>query len=288
MAIQAETSLAELQESHKRTRDIGSSSGSSGQKRRVWIPHHAYHQATPAPRPSYVAPRLPPPPRQPRVQGGQPNAMAPRPNDGLCFKCGRPGHRARDCRQNQLALLTTGHGNGRGYNQLRNYNASPPAYGRGQANHVDVEEAQDAPTIMMGTLPVNSVPATVLFDSGASHSFISKRFAFMHGISRKEMHSPLIVRTPGSHCHATMVSHNVPVTIGGLVFLGSLITLKSSNIDVILGMDWLVPHKALIDCAAKTVQLTHSSGQTINYSTRTIPECRSPDICSECVECFTS
>ena len=47
--------------------------------------------------------------------------MAPRPNDGLCFKCGRPGHRARDCRQDQkqLALPSTG----RGYNQPRNFNA---------------------------------------------------------------------------------------------------------------------------------------------------------------------
>ena len=36
-------------------------------------------------------------------------------------------------------------------------------------------------------------------------------------------------------------------------------------------MDWLKTHNALIDCAAKTVQLTHSFGQTINYSTRSIP-----------------
>ena len=65
--------------------------------------------------------------------------------------------------------------------------------------------------------------------------------------------------------------HDVPIVIEGLVFLASPIVLKSSNIDLILGMDWLKAHNALIDCAAKTVQLTHSSGQTINYSTRAIP-----------------
>ena len=114
--------------------------------------------------------------------------MAPRPNDGLCFKCGRPGHRAKDCRQDQkqLALPSTG----RGYNQNRNFNAKPPAYGRGQANHVDFDEATAEPTIVMGTLLVNSVPANVLFDSGASHSFISEAFAFMHGIIYGEMHTP--------------------------------------------------------------------------------------------------
>ena len=67
-AIQLETSQMEHKESLKRTRDVGSSSGSSSQKRKIWIPHNVYRQATPAPRPSYVAPRLPPPPpRQPSI-----------------------------------------------------------------------------------------------------------------------------------------------------------------------------------------------------------------------------
>ena len=54
-----------------------------------------------------------------------------------------------------------------------------------------------------------------------------------------------------------MISHNVPIEIEGLVFLASPIVLQSSNIDLIL-RNGLVEnaHNALIDCAAKTVQLT--------------------------------
>ena len=63
-AFQAETSRAAYQESLKRTRDVGTSSGQPAQKRRVWILHNFFRQAIPAPRPSYVAPRLPPTPRQ--------------------------------------------------------------------------------------------------------------------------------------------------------------------------------------------------------------------------------
>ena len=37
-----------------------------------------------------------------------------------------------------------------------------------------------------------------------------------------------------------------------------------------LGMDWLKAHTALIDCAAKIVQLLHPSDQIVNYSVRTI------------------
>jgi hypothetical protein len=49
-------------------------------------------------------------------------------------------------------------------------------------NHVTTEEAQDAPGVVLGTFSVNSVPATVLFDSGASHSFITEQFVAKHDI----------------------------------------------------------------------------------------------------------
>jgi hypothetical protein len=42
-----------------------------------------------------------------------------------------------------------------------------------KVNHVTVEAAQEAPEVVLGMFLVNSHPATVLFDSGASHSFIS-------------------------------------------------------------------------------------------------------------------
>ena len=45
--------------------------------------------------------------------------------------------------------------------------------------------------------------------------------------------TPLVVHAPGSRWHTTMVSHENIVAIEGLVFLASLIALKSSNIDVI-------------------------------------------------------
>src|SRR3954471_2197825 len=52
----------------------------------------------------------------------------------------------------------------------------------------------------------------------------------------------------------------------GLVFLASLIALKSSDIDVILGMDWLSRQNAYLDCKGKSVKLTHPSGKTVNYT----------------------
>jgi hypothetical protein len=48
--------------------------------------------------------------------------------------------------------------------------------------HVDAEVAQENPRVVLGMFLVNSTPASVLFDSGASHSFIISQFVAQHNI----------------------------------------------------------------------------------------------------------
>ena len=118
----------------------------------------------------------------------------------------------------------------------------------------------------MGTLPINSVPAVVLFDSGSSNSFMSEAFARKQGWSFDNMYPPLVVSSPGSRWETSMISPNNHMTIGGSVFTASLMALKATTINVILGMDWLKVHDAHIHPGTKRVQLTHPSGQIVNYS----------------------
>jgi hypothetical protein len=70
--------------------------------------------------------------------------------------------------------------------------------GHGQVTHVKMEEAHESRKIMMGTLPVNSVAAFVLFDSGASHSFVSQQFAQQHELPLELLPTPLEISTPRS------------------------------------------------------------------------------------------
>ena len=59
---------------------------------------------------------------------------------------------------------------------------------------------------------------------------------------------------------------DVEICIQGAIFSSSLVVLPRSDIDVILGMDWLVQYQAKIDCPSKTVLLTHDSGAEIWYT----------------------
>src|SRR3954469_4750145 len=95
---------------------------------------------------------------------------------------------------------------------------------------------------------------------------MSESYALRHDLSFVELSTPMIIQTSGSRRQTNRVSHGNQVTIEGLVFLASLIALKSSDIDVILGMDWLSRQNDVLDCKAKSVELTHPSGQTIDYT----------------------
>ncbi|MBC1496232.1 hypothetical protein HCI94_13525, partial [Listeria welshimeri] len=126
-------------------------------------------------------------------------------------------------------------------------------------------EAQNAPDVVLGTFPVNSIPATVLFDSGATHSFLSKSFASNHGMEVISLGRPLLVNTPGNQVFSTQYCPSATIEIEEVPFPSSLILLESKDLDVILGMDWLSRHRGVIDCANRKVTLTSSNGETVSF-----------------------
>jgi hypothetical protein len=72
-------------------------------------------------------------------------------------------------------------------------------YARGKAMHVDAEVAQENPRVVLGMFLVNSTPASVLFYSGASHSFITFQFGAQHNIPISPMPRHMLVSSPGGN-----------------------------------------------------------------------------------------
>ena len=78
-----------------------------------------------------------------------------------------------------------------------------------------IESTQEAPDVVFGTCLVNSSPASVLFDSGASHSFIAHHFVKEHNIPKCPMKKQMIVKSPGVDMQATLMCPSVSVEIRG-------------------------------------------------------------------------
>ena len=96
------------------------------------------------------------------------------------------------------------------------------------------ETAQEAPDVVFCMFLVSSKPASVLFDSGASHSFISAQFVAKYGILVHTMSKHMLVSSPGKQLKASQLCPRVSMNIMGVEFLANLIVIKSSGIDVIL------------------------------------------------------
>jgi hypothetical protein len=99
----------------------------------------------------------------------------------------------------------------------------------GRVNHVTAEQAQDAPGVVLGTFPDNSVPATVLFDFGASHSFITEQFVAKHNIPMSSMKTHLLIGSPNGEMKSTHVCPWVNLKIRGIDFQVDLVVLTSSG-----------------------------------------------------------
>ena len=94
----------------------------------------------------------------------------------------------------------------------------------------------------------------VLFDSGASHSFISTSFASMLNLEVVPLHCSLYVETPmGGKMEAKRLCHACVLYIGGYEVTINLVLLDMSTFDVIVGMDWLARHHVVLDCYLKKV-----------------------------------
>jgi hypothetical protein len=70
-------------------------------------------------------------------------------------------------------------------------------YTYGKINHVTTEEAQQAQDVVLGMFLASSHPTTVLFHSGASHSFISSSFVVNYHLPITIMKQTMLVSSPG-------------------------------------------------------------------------------------------
>jgi hypothetical protein len=130
---------------------------------------------------------------------------------------------------------------------------------------VDVEEAQEAPNVVIGMFLINDSSVVVMFNSGASHSFIYAAYVGKHNLPLTLLRCQMIVSSQGGDMPARQLCPKVNLKIRGVDFVVNLIVLESKGIDVILGMDWLSKYRVLIDCAKKSIKMTTPEGKEMEF-----------------------
>ena len=115
-------------------------------------------------------------------------------------------------------------------------------------------EAAGSGNLIIGSCVIASRSLHVLYDSGATHSFVSESRVVELGLSVRELQYDLVVSTPASRLVRTsIVCARCKIEVEGHKYRVNLICLPLEGLDVILGMDWLSTNHILINCNERKV-----------------------------------
>ncbi|KAM6593730.1 hypothetical protein CsatA_001433 [Cannabis sativa] len=130
----------------------------------------------------------------------------------------------------------------------------------GRLSTMTQADGDASPSVVTGQLSTNGCSYTVLFDSGATHSYVSSRVI-------ESFHRPCDIYASGfgtllplgDLIVSTRWIRSLSFWIDGCELTANLIELQLSDFDIILGMDFLSKYGAIIDCKQKMVMFEPDS-----------------------------
>ena len=94
----------------------------------------------------------------------------------------------------------------------------------------------------------------MLFDFGASHSFIATSVVIELGLEVEALEEPMHVSSPlGIRARIGIICRSCELEILGILLIVDLRVMDMSEFDVILGMDWLTAYTVVVDCQRRRV-----------------------------------
>jgi hypothetical protein len=118
-----------------------------------------------------------------------------------------------------------------------------------------VEDILTGEEVLAGMFFLDEHLIIILFDSGASHDFISSTCDKKAILSTVAAEAAYVISTLGGRVDADRIVHKAPLELARRVFNTDLIILKGQGLDVILGMNWMKLHRVVLDVAGRLVHL---------------------------------
>jgi len=117
--------------------------------------------------------------------------------------------------------------------------------------------------VLVDIVSINSKPTRALFDSGASHSFMSRKFALEHNFPIRNIPTPFVIDAPGATLVSKEVVNLAQLEVSGLIFMVKFVVIDLEDLDVIIGMNWMTKHDGIIRCNPHSIELRHPSGKRV-------------------------
>nr|GEX26524.1 putative reverse transcriptase domain-containing protein [Tanacetum cinerariifolium] len=156
---------------------------------------------------------------------------------GACFSYGLTRHMAKDCPKNNRG----------------NRNDKLPDV-KGKVYSLTRDQAANSSGTVTRTLFMNGRGVFVLFDTGATHYVIYVLLSKYINVPPTLLNYTLSISTPMRNLVVIdREYHNCPLQFDDKIRSANLFSLDMYDFDIILGMDWLINHRATIVCHTKSV-----------------------------------
>ncbi|GJU26397.1 putative reverse transcriptase domain-containing protein [Tanacetum coccineum] len=153
-----------------------------------------------------------------------------------CFDCGEKGHVRYNCPKK---------------------NNQPAGNAQGRVYVIKDAEQNQRPNVVTGTFLLNNRYAYILFYSGSDKSFVNSSFSRLIDISPKLGVSYEVELVDGKIVSTDTILRGCTLNLINHLFEIDLMPIELGTFDVIIGMDWLVEHDAVIVCGKKVVHVPY-------------------------------
>ncbi|GJZ89642.1 putative reverse transcriptase domain-containing protein [Tanacetum coccineum] len=177
-------------------------------------------------------------------------------NGLVTIKKGKDGHLARIV----IAAVTT------------TYSRIPEAKSKGGG------DANPDFNVVTGMFLLNNLYASMLFDSGYDRSFVSTTFSALLDVISSTLHISYHVELAnGRVAETNIVLIGCTLELLGHPFNIDLIHVELGSFDVIIGMNWLANHHAVIVCYEKIVRIPYGDEVLIVQGDRSVTKKETED-----------